>query len=435
MFNWRVPNDCRAAFDGKKVVTRSLKTHSKREAKLRRDVLLGECRKIVADIRSDSGNEYKDAVKALIPIYDNFTAEELANTYEATADLIITGEFKDASVEACRIVYHGKDTATIKPTLKDAFDVYECEQASKIMKKTLLNYKTSLRYFLEFNQQNDMVIEDITKGVVRNYIKSCRSSGQKERSIGNRVRHLASIFSVAQNDGLIPDSKVNPFANHRLSRKGSIPYQLFPNTVLEGIFKETLKYRTNNKDFHKYLLPRLGYTTGARREELCSLRIDQVRTKNGISYLQIATSAEDVINKELRDSYEGKNENAIRQVPIHSSLVEEVLSWKEKQKGKLLFPALKADTLDGKMGDAYGKSFGRLKTGLGAKGRLYAFHSFRDHMATALERARVPENEAVWIIGHTRTLSLSYGLYSKGPDLETLKENIEKAIILPKHFL
>lgn len=428
MFNWRVPKDCRAAFSGKTTLTQSLKTHSKREAKLRRDILLGECRKIVADVRSNSSNEYKDKVKALVHIYKTFSPEELQNTYDATSGIELTGDGDSASIEACRIAYNGAETATIKPTLKDALEIYIEEKQGKIQQKTVNNYRSTVKAFLEHQRLEDMLTEDITKAVVRQYIKACKAAGNPERTIGNRVRILSSIFTIAQNDGLIPESKTNPFANHKLSRTDSTPFQLLPEKTLEGIFKETLKYKHKNKDFHKYLLPRLGYTTGARREELCSLRVNQIETEEGITHIKIG-------NRGGEDVYNGKNENSIRRIPIHSSLVEEVLDWKEKQTGSLLFPQLKADTIDNKMGDAYGKSFGRLKTKHGAKGRAYGFHSFRDHMATGLERARVPENEAVWIIGHSRNLSLTYNLYSKGPELKTLRDNIEKAVVLPKNFL
>ena len=428
MFNWRVPKDCRSAFNGKTYYTQSLKTQSKREALLRRDVLLGEIRKVVADTRADSGNEYKDTVKHLIHVYKTYSEEALAATYEVTAGEKYESDAYRASAEACQIVYEGIETSTIKPSLKDALLVYEEEKKGKIKEKTLRNYQTSVKYFLEFNQQSDMLIEDITKGVVRTYIKACRTAGVAERSIGNRLRHLTSIFNVAQNDGLFAEDKVNPFANHKLSRNESTPYQLIPEKALLGVFKDTLKYKHSDKSFHKYLLPRLGYITGARREELCSLRVNQVVTEDDITYLRIGK-----IGKE--DAYDGKNENAFRRVPIHSSLVEDVIYWKDKQKTPLLFPMLKANTIDNKMGDAYGKIFGRLKNKHGAKGREYGFHSFRDHVATALEQARVPENEAVWLLGHTRNLSLSYKLYSKGPALDTLRDNIEKAIVLPKHFL
>jgi hypothetical protein len=42
-----------------------------------------------------------------------------------------------------------------------------------------------------------------------------------------------------------------------------------------------------------------------------------------------------------------------------------------------------------------------------------------------LERARVPESEAVQILGHDK-MSMSYSVYSLGLDLPALREIVEK---------
>jgi len=46
-------------------------------------------------------------------------------------------------------------------------------------------------------------------------------------------------------------------------------------------------------------------------------------------------------------------------------------------------------------------------------------------VGTALERARVPESEAVQILGHEK-LSISYSIYSIGLTVEQLQEIVEK---------
>ncbi len=46
-------------------------------------------------------------------------------------------------------------------------------------------------------------------------------------------------------------------------------------------------------------------------------------------------------------------------------------------------------------------------------------------MATALERARVPENEAVQLLGHEK-MSMSYSVYSLGLDLRGLQDVVQQ---------
>ena len=58
------------------------------------------------------------------------------------------------------------------------------------------------------------------------------------------------------------------------------------------------------------------------------------------------------------------------------------------------------------------------------KGADTVFHCFRKNAATALERARVLENEAVQILGHKK-MTMSYGLYSDGLELPALAQVVE----------
>ena len=74
--------------------------------------------------------------------------------------------------------------------------------------------------------------------------------------------------------------------------------------------------------------------------------------------------------------------------------------------------------------DAIGKRFGRTKAALGYDGR-YVFHSVRKTVATRLEQAGVLENVASDILGHEKTATLSYGLYSSGTSFEQMRSAIE----------
>jgi integrase len=178
-------------------------------------------------------------------------------------------------------------------------------------------------------------------------------------------------------------------------------------------FKETSQYKESAENYYKYLLPRLGYMTGCRIEELCSLQCDQIVTDpdTAIVYLEVRT---------------GKTSNAKRKIPLHDWLRDDVVTQRERLGSGLLFPSLTTQRNDGKHGDKASKWFGRLKKRLQiAGGRTRSFHSFRVHMATNLEEGGVEESTAVWIMGHTRHLTLTYGLYSKGVSIAKLKAAID----------
>ena len=152
-------------------------------------------------------------------------------------------------------------------------------------------------------------------------------------------------------------------------------------------------------------LIRLGAYTGARIEEICSLKVSDTNTDKG--YFTITAS---------------KTEAGIRQIPIHPAIKQLVARLIETSSDGFLLSGL-TNNKYGDRSNAIGKRFGRLKNSLGY-GRELVFHSFRRGVATQFESAKVPEVLAARILGHDFP-TMSFGIYSGGADLETLREAIE----------
>jgi len=416
MFNWRVPKDCLSAFGGKKTITKTLQTHNLREARGRRDVMLVECMKVVREVRSEA-----DGGKSLFRVnllnMAHVERDQLESAWLDVEDKTPETETEIAYKEALKVSYLGHNSELAKCTLKDALKAYVEEKTGHVTAKTISHAKRAVTVFIEYLKIDDVVVEGISRKTVKQFIKDSPSAG---KTTSNRINLLSSIFKVALDDGLIDEDKRNPFEAHRVSRKDTQSYERFTDTQLADIFEATKDFECSRIDFHKFMLPRLAYVTGCRVEELASLQREQVKTKGGITYLAISDGG---------DTYQGKTINSARQIPVHGSLVEPLLKWKNSETHKLLFPVLESRRADGKLGDKYSKQFGTLKRSLGISRRSQGFHSFRVHMATNLERAGVPEERAVWILGHSRTLSLTYGLYSDGPSLEQLKDDVEKSVV------
>jgi integrase len=70
--------------------------------------------------------------------------------------------------------------------------------------------------------------------------------------------------------------------------------------------------------------------------------------------------------------------------------------------------------------------FGRLKTRLGY-GPGLVFHSIRKTVSTLFEDAQVPEGVTADIRGHEKN-TITYGLYSRGPSMQTKRETLERAV-------
>lgn len=145
-------------------------------------------------------------------------------------------------------------------------------------------------------------------------------------------------------------------------------------------------------------LIQLGAYTGARIEELCSLKLDNV-TEDRFKIEDSKTSA------------------GIREIPIHTHIRKLVAQLKKDSTDGYLLSGLTLNKYNDRS-NAVGKQFGRLKAGLGY-GPDYVFHSLRKGVATQLETAGIAENVTARLLGHDfRTMS--YGLYSGGVSFEVL---------------
>lgn len=145
-------------------------------------------------------------------------------------------------------------------------------------------------------------------------------------------------------------------------------------------------------------LIQLGAYTGARIEELCSLKLDNV-TEDRFKIEDSKTSA------------------GIREIPIHTHIRKLVAQLKKDSTDGYLLSGLTLNKYNDRS-NAVGKQFGRLKADLGY-GPDYVFHSLRKGVATQLETAGIAENVTARLLGHDfRTMS--YGLYSGGVSFEVL---------------
>jgi integrase len=144
--------------------------------------------------------------------------------------------------------------------------------------------------------------------------------------------------------------------------------------------------------------------TGARREELCSLRCEHVHG----NYFKIE---------------EAKTAAGVRQVPIHDALAPTIKRLVEASKDGFVLSGLRTDK-HGDRGDGIGKRFGKLKIGLGFSKR-HVFHSFRGTVITMLERAEVTESTVQDIVGHERS-TLTGRTYSGKSTLEMRRAALAK---------
>lgn len=166
-----------------------------------------------------------------------------------------------------------------------------------------------------------------------------------------------------------------------------------------------------------WLIP-IALFSGMRLDEICGMRVADVIQEDGILYF----------NLESHEERRLKTAAARRRIPVHSELLrlgfETYLEHVRRQRHIYLFPALKPGGPDKKRSWYISKRYTVLRRSVGVSAPETTFHSFRHNAATALERARVPENEAAQIMGHRQT-TMTFGGYSGGLDLAGLARVVE----------
>ena len=259
----------------------------------------------------------------------------------------------------------------------------------------------------QFPTANMMTIESVEL-----WIKHIAKKGNLSASSVNRIIGSGkNFFKYLQFIKEVPSSELNPFIvpnEFRISNKPNSKsvnktqsWLPFTSQEIVDLYKLAVK---DNQSLADLIL--IAMHTGARIEEICSLLCKDIDLEN-----------------ECITIVDAKTEAGERTIPIHSFIKPRIKKLVLNAKDDYLLPNLTKNKY-GDRSNAIGKRFGRLKTKQDFSSR-YVFHSIRKTFTTMLENAGVGENLAADIVGHEKP-RITYGLYSGGASLETMKEVIEK---------
>lgn len=217
-------------------------------------------------------------------------------------------------------------------------------------------------------------------------------------TIRKRLSHLRSYWRYLVRHDLAPD--VRPFDEIGLPRKKAAAREAF--TV------EEVRMLLDCSERALHDLIALSAHTGARIEELCSLRVKDV---NAGSFVIRAA----------------KSDAGIREVPIHRDIADLMERLKAQSQDGFIIPGLRTDR-HGYRSNAMGQRFSQLKRNMGFPSEL-TFHSLRRFVSSSLEAAGVAELISARILGHKMS-SMSYGVYSHSgaTPLDEKRRALERAI-------
>jgi integrase len=256
-------------------------------------------------------------------------------------------------------------------------------------------------------------LQGITKNSVRRWIDQLRASGKGASSISRILSFCRHYWKYVQTYDAV-DEESAPFtgvlesAPKKNKKRKTANYPYTPADVVKlwqaAATRRVGQAGSKATDTQLADLIALGAFSGARIEELCSLKTSKV--------------FEDYFSIE-----DAKTEAGWREVPIHSAIAPLVKRLKKASKDGYLLSGLTFNKYEDRS-NAIGKRYGRLKKAQGFPD-THTFHSYRSTVSTLLENAKVPEGIAADIIGHDKP-SMTYGLYSGGSYMDTMREALEK---------
>lgn len=228
------------------------------------------------------------------------------------------------------------------------------------------------------------------------------------------------------------DAPANPIAGLKVKLKKAARQDRDPFTLeeLQAIFrapvftgcKSVLHWRQPGslvpRDSAMFWTPLVSLFTGARMNEVLQLYVEDVKTEDGITYLDINGDGED---KSL------KTASSWRLIPIHPELVRlgflQYVERMRKRRSLRLFPDI-AKGVDGYYSTTYSKRFRQLLDSIGVKHSKNAFHSFRHNFEDACRDSDISAELMNALQGHAE--SGMANRYGRGYMLPKLAEAINR---------
>ena len=248
-------------------------------------------------------------------------------------------------------------------------------------------------------------IEALQPQKVKAWTDKLIAEGTTATSLERIMNGCRSLWRYLQDSGTLAVDSPDPFlGSFRLATKrakrNTVDRQSFTPEELVRVYQKAHE----GGDIGLSQLIALGAYTGARIEELCSLKLEQCK---GGKFVIL----------------DAKTDAGTRHIPVHPALTGLVSSLTAASADGYLIHS-KAAGKYGVRSDPFSKRFGRLKESMGF-GSGHVFHSIRKTFSTMLEQAGVSEGVAADVLGHEKK-TLTYGLYSSGSSMAQKLEAISK---------
>jgi integrase len=378
-----VPQDLRSIW-GKAELIQSLKTSDRKVADARAMIVVGQWKQEFAQLRSSDLGLDMQAVQLRI---DEDTSPVNEQTGMSAKDYYLE-HLAEQLPEKEELRFRQIASTKLTPfglLLDDYLTQWDVEPKTKAMARTAIRRVAEELIYVE--QASYRRVEELVR-------TDTKTSGTKRKNYG----FVAQYWNYLQKRNVI-QGRDNPFAGLKFKEKvahGGARRKAFDTPHILELHRQA--QLAEDTDIASLIL--IGAYTGARIEEICSLKVDDVKYVDGRVCIHITDS---------------KTKAGVRVVPAHQRVARLLDSLCRQSLDGYVLSGLSADKY-GNRSNAIGKRFGRLKTRLGF-GDDYVFHSIRKTVITVFENLGVNEGLTADIVGHEKK-TITYGLYSAGHSLK-----------------
>lgn len=389
-----IPSDLRPHYNGKRELKTTLKTPDKKVAELKAMRLIGEWKLQFNALRGNPSAT--EALAAQILPYPEGKVNP--DTGMSDKDYAIEEQaeaLRDSQKQAFYKVALGKEIPTLL-YLEMFLNQWEVEQKTKDMARTAIKRVADTFTTLEM----------ITAPLVYQMIDADpNTKATKEKNYG----FVRQYFKYLKRMQAYPYEKPNPFEDLGIRQTKSTSTGNKKRIAFrDAEVKQLIKAANDKGDKQLANLIQIASYTGARIEELCSLKASDCIKVDGIACLNIT---------------DAKTPAGNREVPVHPSITTLVKDLIGESKDGYLLTGLTFNKY-AQRSNAIGKRFGYLKKKIGFDDH-HVFHCFRNTVITKLENAGISEGITADIVGHEKK-SITYGLYSGGTSTKIKFEAVKK---------
>jgi len=415
----QIPLRLRKAAGGKWEYVKTLRTGDLTEANKRKHPVIAVFKQRIAGLerhRPSGLSELYEKALAWRETMEQHKGEVLyeehdGTPYHATDEFL--SQISDEANEVLRKLGDTAATAFFKiakgegTPLRTQFDGWLGEQAGVVTGQTISQSRTVLTAFLAWAGEG-VLIEDVNRKKAGEFVSHLLTpaSGIGRRTAGRYVSSLSSLWKWLEARGSTED---NPWLRQGVGKKSARGVANERNQWTDAAIVKVLttSYTPRYTEIFRDLV-RLALVTGARLEELCSLKISDVHERDDGWWITIR---------------EGKSKAALRDIPLHDS-AGHLLTRRLKRAKAYIFEGLTPGGPDNKRSWHVSKAFGRYTAKLALGEDRQVFHALRKTFVEVMEGAEVPLSTTALLIGHARQ-SLTYGHYSKGQRVQ-LRDAINK---------